>query len=114
MEGARIFRRRKSQLGTSRMTVRAEILRRILPIPEAIVIEADEYIFTLAAALSEVSILGEALTFYRIHAGNLFQVTGFQKGPISPETEEPHASGFRAVRKAPPARTEGCRRECCH
>lgn len=82
MEGARIFRRRKSQLGTSRMTVRAEILRSILPIPETIVIEADEYIFTLAAALSEVSILGEALTFYRIHTGNLFLVSGFQKGPL--------------------------------
>jgi hypothetical protein len=81
-EGARIFRRRKSQLGTSRMTVRAEILRSILPIPEAIVIEADEYVFTLAAALSEVSILGEALTFYRIHTGNLFLVSGFQKGPL--------------------------------
>jgi glycosyltransferase involved in cell wall biosynthesis len=81
LEGARIFRRRKSQLGTSRMTVRAEILRRILPVPEPIVIEADEYIFTLAAALSDVSILGEALTFYRIHVGNLYQMTGFQKGP---------------------------------
>jgi glycosyltransferase involved in cell wall biosynthesis len=79
LEGARLFRRRKSQLGTSRMTVRADILRRILPIPESIVIEADEYIFTLAASLSDVLILGEALTFYRIHAGNLFQVSGFQK-----------------------------------
>ena len=79
LQGARIFRRRKSQLGTSRMTVRAEILRKILPVPESIVIEADEYIFTLAAALSVVSILGEPLTFYRIHAGNLFQLSGFNK-----------------------------------
>jgi glycosyltransferase involved in cell wall biosynthesis len=79
LQGARIFRRRKSQLGTSRMTVRAEILRRVLPVPESIVIEADEYIFTLAAALSVVSILGEPLTFYRIHAGNLFQLSGFDK-----------------------------------
>ena len=78
-EGAKIFRRRKSQLGTSRLTVRAEILRNILPIPEAIVIEADEYIFTLGAALSEVLILGRALTFYRIHAGNLYQISGFKK-----------------------------------
>src|SRR6202035_132260 len=68
------------QLGTSRMTVRAEILRRILPMPETIVIEADEYIFTLAAALSEASILVVTLTFYRIHTGNLFLVSGFQKG----------------------------------
>jgi glycosyltransferase involved in cell wall biosynthesis len=82
LQGARIFRRRKSQLGTSRMTVRAEILRRILPIPESIVIEADEYIFTLAAAFSVVSILGEPLTFYRIHDGNLFQLSGFTKESI--------------------------------
>jgi glycosyltransferase involved in cell wall biosynthesis len=78
-DGARIFRRRKSQLGTSRMTVRAEILRRILPVPESIAIEADEYIFTLAAALSEVSILPEPLTYYRIHGGNLFQLAGFNR-----------------------------------
>jgi len=82
LQSARIFRRRKSQLGTSRMTVRAEILRKILPIPESIAIEADEYIFTLAAAFSVVSILGEPLTFYRIHAGNLFQLSGFRKEPI--------------------------------
>ncbi len=81
-EGARIFRRRKSQLGTSRMTVRAEILRKIVPIPETIFIEADEYIFTLAAALSEVSIIGEALTFYRIHAGNMYQLSGFRSASV--------------------------------
>ena len=78
LDGARLFRRRKSQLGTSRMTVHAEILRRILPIPETIIIEADEYVFTLAAVMSEVSILGKALTFYRIHSGNLYQMTGFR------------------------------------
>jgi glycosyltransferase involved in cell wall biosynthesis len=82
LQGARIFRRRKSQLGTSRMTVRAEILRKILPVPESIFIEADEYIFTLAAVLSDVAILEEALTFYRIHAGNLFQISGFQEDAI--------------------------------
>ncbi len=82
LQGARIFRRRKSQLGTSRMTVRAEILRKIGPVPESIVIEADEYIFTLAGALSVVLILGEPLTFYRIHAGNLFQLSGFNKESI--------------------------------
>ncbi len=79
LQGARIFRRRKSQLGTSRMTVRAEVLRKILPVPDALIIEADEYIFTLAAALSVVSILGEPLTFYRIHGGNLFQLSANSK-----------------------------------
>ena len=31
--------------GTSRMTLRANIARQILPVPEALVIEADEYLF---------------------------------------------------------------------
>ena len=64
------------------MTVRAEVLRGIITIPESIKIEADEYIFTLAAAMTDVSIIGEALTYYRIHGGNLFQVAGFQSGPL--------------------------------
>jgi glycosyltransferase involved in cell wall biosynthesis len=82
LEGAKTFRRRKSQLGTSRMTVRAEILRKILPVPESIIIEADEYLFTLAAALSVVSILAEPLTYYRIHAGNLYQLSGFRRESV--------------------------------
>jgi hypothetical protein len=43
-------------------------------VPEALTIEADEYLFTLAAFLSEVQILRESLTFYRLHRGNAFQV----------------------------------------
>jgi hypothetical protein len=69
---ARIFRLRKSFLGTSRMAMRAELARRILPVPEALVIEADEYLFTLAAILSEVVILREPLTCYVLHGANLF------------------------------------------
>ena len=55
---ARVFRLRKSYLGTSRMTVRADLARRILPVPQGLVIEADEYLFTVAAAMSEIVILG--------------------------------------------------------
>ena len=72
--GARTFRLRKSFLGTSRMTFRTEVLRRIGPVPEALVIQADEYLFTLGAMLSEVLILREALTFYRQHEANAFQI----------------------------------------
>jgi hypothetical protein len=43
------------------MTKRAEIARSILPVPEALVFEADEYLFTLAAAMSEV-----ALSYMRV------------------------------------------------
>jgi len=37
---------------------------------------------TLAAALSVASILGEPLTFYRIHGGNLYQTSGFNKDTV--------------------------------
>jgi glycosyltransferase involved in cell wall biosynthesis len=73
--GARIFRLRKSFLGTSRMAYRAELLRRIGRVPEALVIEADEFLFTLGALFSEVLLLREPLTFYRLQGQNLYQVS---------------------------------------
>ena len=77
--GARAFRLRKSFLGTSRMTVRAAVLRQIDKVPEALTIQADEYIFTLAAVLSDVMVLRESLTFYRLHSGNAFQISDGNK-----------------------------------
>jgi hypothetical protein len=82
LESARRFRLRKSFLGTSRMTMRAEIARRILPVPEALVFEADEYLFTLAGALSEVVILQEPLTCYVIHGSNLYVSAGSGKAGL--------------------------------
>jgi glycosyltransferase involved in cell wall biosynthesis len=73
-EGGELFRRRAAFLGTSRMTIRAELLRRIGAVPEAIEIQADEYLFTLAAVMSEAHILPEALTYYRLHDANIFQL----------------------------------------
>src|SRR5260370_927255 len=58
------------------MTLRAKLAREILPIPPMVVIEADEYLFTLAAAMSEIVILAEALTYYRIHGSNLYLSAG--------------------------------------
>jgi Glycosyl transferase family 2 len=75
VEGARTFRLRKSFLGTSRMTLRSEVLRRIGKVPEALRIEADEYLFTLAGLFSDVLILRESLTFYRLHESNAFQIS---------------------------------------
>lgn len=77
VEGARLFRKRKSFLGTSRMTMRADLARGFLPAPENLVVEADEYLFTLAAVTSSVMVLPESLVFYRIHADNLFHATTF-------------------------------------
>ncbi len=77
VEGARLFRLRRSFLGTSRMTIRTSLLRRIGPVPEALVIQADEYLFTLAASLSDGQVLADALTYYRFHDGNRFQMSHY-------------------------------------
>jgi hypothetical protein len=55
---------------------RAELARSILPVPETLVFEADEYLFTLAAAMSEVVILKRPLSCYVIHGSNLFVCAG--------------------------------------
>ncbi len=73
--GARLFRIRKSFLGT-RSTIRRSVLAQLLPVPEGIRVQADEFIFTMAAALSDVQILPEALFFYRLHAANNYMVQG--------------------------------------
>ena len=74
IDGALLFRRRGAFLGTSRMTIRAHLLRRIGPVPAEIEIQADEYLFTLATVLAAAWILPEALTYYRLHEGNSFQL----------------------------------------
>jgi len=73
-EGARLFRLRQSLMGTSRMTIRADLLRRIGLVPPAVRIQADAYLFTLAAVLADARILPEALTYYRYHDQNGFQL----------------------------------------
>ena len=73
-EGAWAFRLRKSFLGTSRMTYRAEILRKIGSVPEALTIQADEYLFTLAGLFADVLILRQPYTFYRLHEKNAFLI----------------------------------------
>lgn len=76
LAAARVFRLRKSYLGTSRMALRTQLALQMLPVPETLVIEADEYLFTLAAAKSDIIILQEALTHYHIHGGNLYLTAG--------------------------------------
>lgn len=80
--GARLFRLRKSFLGTSRMTFRADLLRQIGKVPEALRFEADEYLFTLAGFYSDVLILRESFTFYRLHESNAFQIADGNKDAI--------------------------------
>jgi glycosyltransferase involved in cell wall biosynthesis len=82
MEGALLFRRRCSFLGTSRMTIRADLLRQIGAIPEEIRIQADEFLFTLASVISGVHILPDALTYYRMHDANSFQMASFDPAKL--------------------------------
>lgn len=79
---AKIFRLYRCYFGTSRLALRATVARSVLPVPPALIFEADEYIFTLAAKLSRFVILPDALTFYRVHRGNLFLAAGSSRGGL--------------------------------
>jgi len=82
VHAAKVFRLHRAYLGTSRLTLRAKIARRILPVPEDLIFEADEYLFTLAGLLADFVILNEALTHYRIHGGNLFVAADPKSGGL--------------------------------
>ena len=70
---AREFLSIRACLGTSRFTARRTTLEKFLPVPDALVIEADEYLFTCAAAYDGVRVLPHPLTSYRLHSSNLYQ-----------------------------------------
>jgi len=70
---ARLFTYLRAFLGTTKITIRKKLLDQILPFPEELVIEADEYMFTLAPALAPALVLDKPLFYYRFHSGNLFQ-----------------------------------------
>jgi glycosyltransferase involved in cell wall biosynthesis len=74
VEGGRFFRQMMCFFGTSRVTIRRNILLRVLPVPEQIVVEADEFVSFMSAAYSAAGLIQEPLTFYRLHSENLFQV----------------------------------------
>lgn len=73
-EGAQFFRLHKAFFGTSRMAIRSELLRKIGPVPESLRVEADEYLFTLAAVFAPALLLPQLLSYYRIHGSNGFQI----------------------------------------
>ena len=81
--GPATFKRVTCFLGTSRLTCRRSVLERLLPIPEALVIEADEYLFTLGGAVAEVAVLDEPLTYYRLHGQNLYQFSDYDLARLS-------------------------------
>jgi glycosyltransferase involved in cell wall biosynthesis len=70
-EAARIADPGRMLLGTSRLSVRREVLRRIGPIPTELIFCADTPIYSLALAQGGALILDQPLCYYRLHAGNL-------------------------------------------
>jgi len=75
LEEARQFLELRSFLGTSRLAIRRAVLERILPLPEDLLVEADEFLATIAVALAGCAVLDRPLTAYRFHSGNQFQYT---------------------------------------
>jgi hypothetical protein len=70
------FRNIMCFLGTSRVAIRRKILNLVGAIPPSLVVEADEFISTMATARSEAMLIRQPLTFYRLHPGNLYQFRG--------------------------------------
>jgi glycosyltransferase involved in cell wall biosynthesis len=70
----RFFRQMMCFFGTSRVTIRRNILSHVLPVPESLVVEADEFMSIMSAAYSASGLIQRPLTFYRLHSDNLFQV----------------------------------------
>jgi glycosyltransferase involved in cell wall biosynthesis len=71
VEAARLANAGLTLLGTSRLSVRREILNRIGPVPHEVVF-FDAPIFTLALAMGGAIILERPLCYYRQHAQNLY------------------------------------------
>src|ERR1700691_1356671 len=74
VDGGRFLLQMMCVFGPSRLTMRRSVLSRVLPVPESLVVEADEFISIMSAAYSAAGLLQQPLTFYRLHANNLFQV----------------------------------------
>lgn len=98
---ANFFRLNRCYMGTSRMAIRSSIARKLLPVPESLVIEADEYLFTLAPVLADAILLPEPLTHYRLHGGNLYMASGSVAGGER-RMQQVYASLAVELRKALP------------
>jgi glycosyltransferase involved in cell wall biosynthesis len=74
VSNGKFFRQMMCFFGTSRVTIRRSVVSRVLPVPEELVVEADEFLSFMSTAYSAAGLIQQPLTFYRLHADNLFQV----------------------------------------
>lgn len=87
LENVARFRPLRCFFGTSRVAYRRDLLLQILPVPEGIMIEADEYLWTVALCLRRAVALNQTLTFYRLHADNLYMVKAENSAPAERKYE---------------------------
>jgi glycosyltransferase involved in cell wall biosynthesis len=74
VSNGKFFRQMMCFFGTSRVTIRRNVLSHVLPVPQSLVVEADEFMSIMSAAYSAAGLVQRPLTFYRLHADNLFQI----------------------------------------
>jgi len=74
VSGGTFLRQMMCFFGTSRVAVRRDVLSRVLPIPDSLVVEADEFMSIMSTAYSTAALIQQPLTFYRLHHDNLFQI----------------------------------------
>lgn len=72
-QGAQAFCNYMCFLGTSRVAIRRQIVQKALPIPDLLVVEADEFMSAVSVAHGEAMVLDDCLTYYRLHEQNLYQ-----------------------------------------
>jgi glycosyltransferase involved in cell wall biosynthesis len=73
IDDAQMFRNYMCFLGTSRVAIRREAALAALPIPESLVVEADEFMSAVSIAHGAAMVLNDCLTYYRLHGQNLYQ-----------------------------------------
>jgi glycosyltransferase involved in cell wall biosynthesis len=102
------FRNIMCFLGTSRVAIRRKILNLVGAIPPSLVVEADEFMSTMAVARSEALLVQQPLTFYRLHPGNLYQFRDQDVVKVQRKMNVLVALSAALRQELPQARLPGC------
>jgi glycosyltransferase involved in cell wall biosynthesis len=78
-DDANLFSQMRCFLGTSKVAYRRTILEQVLPVPEVLRFEADEYIWSVGVALADALVLDLPLFFYRFHASNHYMQSSYDE-----------------------------------
>ncbi|HUO34603.1 MAG TPA: glycosyltransferase family A protein [Candidatus Acidoferrum sp.] len=82
VEVASVFRLYRSYFGTTQVSMKTALAKSVLPIPEALVFEADEYLSTMTATSAQFVVLPDLLSNYRIHGANLYFLAGASRAGL--------------------------------